>query len=59
VSDSRRRIVGGALICAVVIGCAGATGKDGLHSSDPTERGCSYIAASILTSAIIRAFFNK
>ena len=41
-------------------GCfAGATGEEGMKSSDPTERGCSYIAAAIVSSAIIRAIFNK
>lgn len=38
-------------------GCAGATGN--ISATDPTERGLSYVAAAIVTSAVIRAFFNK
>jgi hypothetical protein len=50
------------LICLSVgllamCGCAGATGN--MSASDPTERGLSYVAAAIVTSAVIRAFFNK
>jgi len=41
-------------------GCAGATGN--LHAADPVERGLSYVAAAIVTAAIIiaviRAIFN-
>lgn len=48
-----------AFLVVVLVGCSGATGSAGLHSSDPIERGCSYIAASILTSAVIRACFNE
>ncbi len=43
--------------CIVITGCAGATGN--VASGDPVERRCSYIAAAIVTSAIIRAFCNK
>ena len=28
------------------------------QSKDPTERGLSYVAGTILTSAVIRALFN-
>lgn len=38
-----------------LFGCAGK----GEQSSDPTERGLSYVAGAIMTSAVIRAFFNK
>lgn len=38
-------------------GCAGATGN--LQATDPTERGLSYIAAAIVTAAVLRATFNK
>lgn len=38
-------------------GCAGATGN--IAASDPTERGLSYVAAAIVTSAVLRALFNK
>jgi hypothetical protein len=41
----------------LLVGCAGATGN--LSASDPTERGLSYIAAAIVTAAVLRAFFNK
>ena len=37
-------------------GCAGALGN--IAATDPTERGCSYIAAAIVTAAIINALFN-
>ncbi len=30
-----------------------------MTSADPTERGLSYVAAAILTSALVRALFNK
>lgn len=38
-------------------GCAGATGN--MYATDPTERGLSYVAAAIVTAAVIRALFNK
>ncbi|MFA7254291.1 MAG: hypothetical protein WC107_07140 [Patescibacteria group bacterium] len=44
-------------ILLVLVGCSGATGN--MHATDPFERGCSYIAAAIVTSAVIRAIFNK
>lgn len=43
--------------CIVITGCAGATGN--MSAGDPVERGCSYIAAAIVTSAVLRALFNK
>ena len=48
------------LICLILFlnGCAGATGVNGINSTDPTERGLSYIAAAIVTGAIVRALFN-
>jgi hypothetical protein len=45
------------LCCAVITGCSGATGN--ISAGDPVERGCSYIAAAIVTSAVLRALFNK
>jgi len=45
------------LLMFLLTGCAGATGK--MDASDPTERGLSYVAAAIVTSAVIRAFCNK
>jgi len=51
-------IVSTGLLVAFV-GCAGATGAAGIESGDPTERGLSYIAAAIVTNAVIRALFNK
>ncbi|MBK8871856.1 MAG: hypothetical protein IPN19_12710 [Elusimicrobia bacterium] len=38
-------------------GCSGATGR--INAKDPTERGLSYVAAAIVTSAIIKALFGK
>ncbi len=38
-------------------GCAGSLGR--IDAQDPTGRGLSYIAAAIVTSAIIKAFWNK
>ena len=38
-------------------GCSGSTGN--IAANDPTERGLSYIAAAIVTAAIIRAICNK
>lgn len=46
-----------ALIVAVMVtltGCTGALGNT--MASDPTERGLSYIAAAIVTHAIISLF---
>ena len=45
------------LLATGLAGCAGATGN--VSASDPTERGLSYVAAAIVTAAVIRAFFNK
>jgi hypothetical protein len=47
------------LLAGNLVGCAGATGSRGLRSSDPTERGLSYVAAAIVTGAVIRAICNK
>lgn len=49
--------VGHAALLLMLVGCAGATGN--VSATDPTERGLSYVAAAIVTAAIIRAFFNK
>ena len=38
-------------------GCAGAFGDIGADNA--TERGLSYVAAAIVTGAVIRALFNK
>jgi hypothetical protein len=45
------------ILCALVTGCAGATGNIG--AENPIERGLSYIAAAIVTGAILRAIFNE
>ena len=44
--------------CIFIIGCYGATGIDAIRSDNPIERGCGYIAAAIVTNAIIRAIFK-
>lgn len=41
----------------MLTGCAGSLGR--VDATDPTERGLSYVAAAIVTAAVIRAFFNK
>ena len=38
-------------------GCAGSLGR--IDAQDPTERGLSYIASAIVTSAIIRLFDKR
>jgi len=38
-------------------GCSGATGN--ITATDPTERGLSYLAAAIVTAAVIKAICNK
>lgn len=38
-------------------GCTGAIGN--VTATDPTERGLSYVAAAIVTAAVIKAIFNK
>lgn len=45
------------MLMFLLSGCSGAIGNK--DASDPTERGLSYVAAAIVTSAIIRAFCNK
>jgi hypothetical protein len=45
------------LALLLLAGCAGATGSP--RASDPVERGLSYVAAAIVTSAVLRAVFNK
>ena len=59
----RAHAVGSQVYCDVIeekhAEKAMATGADGLTSKDPTERGCSYIAAAIFTNAVLRALFNK
>ncbi len=49
-------IASGAAVILLVWGCAGSTGD--VNSPDPIMRGCSYIAAAIVTNAIIRAIFH-
>jgi len=43
------------LIFLLTLGCTAGN----IGSSDPTERGLSYIAGAILTAAVMRAIFNK
>ena len=50
-------IVAICIIIALAAGCSGATGN--VSAADPTERGLSYVAAAIVTSALIRAVCNK
>ncbi len=45
------------IIFLFITGCAGSTGD--ISSDNPTERGFSYVAAAIITSAVIRAIFNR
>lgn len=45
------------LLLLSLYGCSGATGN--ISADNATERGCSYIAAAIITSAVLRALFNK
>lgn len=52
-----RRLLCVLLFVGVTAACAGATGNR--QASDPTERGLSYVAAAIVTAAVIRAIFNK
>ena len=41
-------------ICFFMISCAGIYAE---NSSDPTERGLSYVAGAIIANAVIRAIF--
>jgi len=45
------------LFVSLLTGCAGAVGN--ITATDPTERGLSYIAAAIVTAAVLRAIFNE
>ena len=45
------------LLMVFMSGCVGATGN--ASASDPTERGLSYVAAAIVTGAVLRSIFNK
>ena len=47
------------LLALLIAGCTGATGIDGIRSDIPIERGCGYIAAAIVTNAVLRAIFNE
>lgn len=50
------------LLCVLlilIVGCYGATGIDGIQSGHPIKQGCGYIAAAIVTHAVIQAIFNK
>jgi hypothetical protein len=48
----------GVFALAVLLGgCSGATGN--ITAIDATERGLSYVAAAIVTAAVIRAIFNR
>lgn len=49
----------GGILLLVISGCAGSTGQAGMSSTDPIERGCSYIAAAIVTNGVLRALFNQ
>lgn len=56
--NSRNKLIIMVGVCAMaLVGCAGALGKT--NSTDPTERGLSYVAAAIVTNAVLRAIFNK
>ena len=44
------------LVCSLLSGCA-AFGNP--NATDPVERGLSYVAAAIITAAIIQALCNK
>lgn len=37
-----------------ILSCSNPT----INSTNPTERGLGYVAAAILTSALLRTFFN-
>ena len=50
-TNSHRCVVA---LCLLMTGCAGATGN--VAATDPTERGLSYVAAAIVTAAIIGLF---
>jgi hypothetical protein len=41
----------------LLIGCSGATGN--VTSTNPIERGLSYIAAAIVTHGVLQIFFRK
>jgi hypothetical protein len=51
-----RNLIACAAAALLLCGCSGATGN--AKATDPTERAGSYIAAAIVTSAILRALFN-
>lgn len=45
------------LLGILTVSCAGSLGN--LGADDPTERGLSYVAAAIVTNAVLRGIFNK
>lgn len=59
----RAVIVGsGVLLCLMVAGCdasVSAMREQAKGITDPTERGCMYIAVALIIQAIIRGFMNK
>ena len=56
---NKLKIAYGVLISFLIVGC-GDVIKDAANGiSDPTERGCMYIATAIVIGAIIRTIANK
>lgn len=45
------------LAITLLSGCVGAVGNT--SSTDPTERGLSYVACAIVLAAVLRALFNR
>ena len=45
------------LFIPILAGCSGATGN--VTAADPIERGLSYIAAAIVTHAVLQILFRK
>ena len=50
----KTRFINVALMCLLCAGCAGATGD--INSTSEIIRGCSYIAAAIVTHGVISLF---
>ena len=55
IKSQTKSLIGGLGIGILALaGCSGATGN--IAATDPTERGLSYIAAAVVTHAIISLF---
>lgn len=54
-----RKYVAVLAMLAAMLCVQGCKSSGNVNASDPVERGLSYVACAIVTSAVIRALFNR